>query len=57
MSQLLQQHDGVSDFGPGGLGSIPSQGIGDNHSFILLQLCHGFIVVHFSVAGVIYFGP
>ena len=54
MSWLLQQHNGVSDFGPGGLGSIPSQGICNNHSFILLQLCHGFYCGTFFLLQVLY---
>ena len=36
MSQLLQQCGRVSDFGPGGLGSISSRGIGDKHFSTLL---------------------
>ena len=33
MSQLLQRHGRVSDFGPGGLGSIIIRGIGYKHFF------------------------
>ena len=42
MSRLLQRHGRVSDFGPGGLGSIPNQGLGDLHFYLVPNINNPF---------------
>ena len=43
MSRFLQRRGRVSDFGLGGLGFIPSRGIGDTHFFT----CYRKLVILF----------